>query len=154
VLLIGALFLVVLPLLRRSHTSGLSNADRATATKAALGAIDRGEVGYRVAHQRFTSHLADLVAGDKKLAGDLAVGLAVELDVSSNGNSYLVQVESSVLSLVRARTGSRTTANNSQIVKKGSGVDCSPLAAWRLHLGLWRACPHKPYDPNKGIAIG
>jgi hypothetical protein len=128
-LLIGALFLVVLPLLRGSHSSGLSNADRATATKAALRAIDRGEVGYRAAHGRFTSHLADLVAGDKKLAGDLAVGLAVELDVSSNGNSYLVQVESSVLSLVRARTGSRITANKCQVVKKGSGVDCSPLAA-------------------------
>jgi hypothetical protein len=129
VLLVGALFLIVLPLMRHSHTSGLSGANRATATKAALGAIDRGEVGYRVAHQRFTSHLADLVAGDKKLAGDLAVGLAVELDVSSNGNSYLVQVESSVLNLVRARTGTRITADNCQIVKKGSGVDCSPLAA-------------------------
>jgi hypothetical protein len=128
-LLIGALFLIVLPLLRHSHTSGLSNASRATATKAALGAIDRGEVGYRAAHQRFTSHLADLVAGDKKLAGDLAVGLVVQLDVGSNGNSYLVQVESSVLSLVRARTGSRITADSCQIVKKGSGVDCSPLTA-------------------------
>ena len=128
-LLIGALFLIVLPLVRRSHTSGLSNADRATATKAALGAIDRGEVGYRAAHGRYTSHLADLVAGDKKLAADLAVGLAVELDVGSNGNNYLVQVESSVLSLVRARTASRITADSCQIVKKGSGVDCLPLAA-------------------------
>ena len=128
-LLIGLLLLVVVPLLRRSHTSGLSDADRATATKAALRAIDRGEVGYRAAHGRFTSHLADLVAGDKKLAGDLALGLAVELDVGSDGNSYLVQVQSSVLSLVRARTGSRITANNCQIVKKGSGVDCAPLAA-------------------------
>ena len=128
-LLIGLLLLVVVPLLRRSHTSGLSDADRATATKAALRAIDRGEVGYQAAHGRFTSHLADLVAGDKKLAGDLAVGLAVELDVGSNGNSYLVQVQSSVLSLVRARTGSRITADSCQIVKKGSGVDCTPLAA-------------------------
>jgi hypothetical protein len=38
-------------------------------------------------------------------------------------------VESTVLSLVRARTGSRITADNCQIVKKGSGVDCAPLAA-------------------------
>jgi hypothetical protein len=128
-LLIVVAFLVVLPLLRRSHSSGLSNADRATATKAALGAIDRGEVGYRAAHGRFTSHLADLVAGNKKLAGDLALGLVVELDVGSTGNSYLAQVQSSVLSLVRARTGSRITADNCQIVKKGSGVDCAPLAA-------------------------
>jgi hypothetical protein len=129
VLLVGALFLIVLPLMRHSHTSGLSGANRATATKAALGAIDRGEVRYRASHGRFTSHLADLVAGDKKLAGDLADGLVVQLDVGSNGNSYLAQVESSVLSLVRARTGSRITADSCQIAKKGSGVNCTPLAA-------------------------
>jgi hypothetical protein len=69
------------------------------------------------------------VAGDKKLARDLAFGLVAELDVGSTGSSYLVRVESSVLSLVRARTGDRITADNCQIVKKGSGVDCSPLAA-------------------------
>jgi hypothetical protein len=128
-LLIGLLLLVVLPLVRRSHSSGLSDADRATATKAALRAIDRGEIAYRTTHARFTSHLADLVAGDKKLAADLVVGLTVQLDVGSNGNSYLVQVQSSVLSLVRARTDSRITANRCQIVKKGSGVDCLPLGA-------------------------
>ena len=69
------------------------------------------------------------MAGDKKLAADLALGLLVELDVGSNGNNYLVQVQSSVLNLVRARTGSRITADRCQIVKKGSGVDCLPLAA-------------------------
>jgi hypothetical protein len=128
-LLIGALFLVVLPLLRHSHSSGLSDRDRAMATKAALAGIDRGELAYRVVHSRFTSHLADLVGGDVKLARDLAAGLIVQLDVGSNGNSYLVQVQSSVLSLVRARTGSRMTADRCQIFKKGSGVDCLPLAA-------------------------
>jgi hypothetical protein len=128
-LLIGLLFLVALPLVRRSHSSGLSDADRATATKAGFAAIDRGELRYRASHGRFTSHLADLVGGDKKLAGELAVGLVAELDVSSDGNSYLVQVESSVLDLVRARTGRRITADNCEVVKKASGVDCRPLAA-------------------------
>jgi hypothetical protein len=128
-LLVGVLFLFIVPLLRHSHTSGLTDRDRATATKAALGAIDRGEMGYRAAHGRFTNHLADLVAADKKLARDLAVGLTVALDVGSNPNSYLVQVESSVLGLVRARTGSRITADSCQVVKKASGVDCTPLAA-------------------------
>jgi hypothetical protein len=128
-LLIGVLFLFVIPLLRHSHTSGLSDGDRATATKAALGAIDRGELGYRASHGRFTNHLADLVAGDKKLAGDLAVGLTVELDVGSSSNTYFVQVESSVLGLVRARTGNRITADSCQVVKKTTGVDCTRLAA-------------------------
>jgi endonuclease YncB( thermonuclease family) len=28
------------------------------------------------------------------------------------------------------------------------------LRARRLKLGLWRACPHTPYNPNTGIATG
>jgi hypothetical protein len=125
-LLIGLLVLLVVPLLRRSHTSGLSDADRAMATKAALASIDSGELGYRAAHRRYTSHLADLVPGNTQLARDLATGLAVQLDVSSNGNSYLAQVESSVLNLVRARTGGKITADSCQIVKHSSGVNCTP----------------------------
>ena len=127
-LLIVLVLLVVFPLLRRS-SSGPSNADRAQATKTVLRLIDRGELHYLTANQRYTSHLADLVPTNKQLAGALASGFAVQLDVSSDGRSYLAQVESTVLSLVRARTGDKVTADSCLIVKKSSGVDCTPLTA-------------------------
>ena len=125
ILLIGLVFLIVLPLLRHSKSSGLSAADRANGTRNALALIDAGELRYKTQHQRYTDHLADLVPGNKTLATDLAIGLAVQLDVSSDGQSYLAQITSSVLSLVRARTNTTTTANSCLILKRGSGVSCA-----------------------------
>ena len=75
---------------------------------------------------RCAQHLADLVSANAKQAGDLAVGLDVRLDVSTNGDSYLAQVASNVLSLVRARTGATLTAHNCVMLKSGSGVHCPP----------------------------
>ena len=121
-------FLIVPTLLHRSK-SGLSARDKTTRTIDAMRLIDAGEQDYKTGHGRYTQHLADLVSANAKLAGDLAVGLDVRLDVSTNGNSYLAQVASDVLSLVRARTG--TT---------GFLVLLLPLAlldAWRR--GLLRA---------------
>jgi len=59
-----------------------------------------------------------------RLASDLAIGLSVQLDVSTNGQSFLVRVASDVLSLVRARSGAKVTAQNCLILKSGSGVKC------------------------------
>jgi hypothetical protein len=89
-----------------------------------MNLIDKGEQSYRAAHGRFTSHLADLLPLRKQLAGDLAVGLSVQLDASTNGQSFLAQVASDVLSLVRARGGDKVTAQSCLILKSGSGVTC------------------------------
>ena len=126
-LLIVAVLFIVLPLLRHSHKAGLSNADKAQRTKQTLALIDAAEQRYATSHNRYTAHLADLVPTSKGLAGDLAIGIATQLDVSSNGHTYLAQVESDVLSLVRARTGPKLDADSCLILKKSSGVNCSPV---------------------------
>lgn len=126
-LLIVAVLFVVLPLLRHSHKSGLSDADKAQRTKQALALIDAGEQRYATSHDRYTAHLADLVPTSKALAGDLAIGIATELDISSSGHTYLARVESDVLSLVRARTGPKLNVDSCLILKKSSGVNCSPV---------------------------
>ena len=123
-LLIAVLLLFVLPNLFRKHSSGPSAGTRATGTIDAMNLIDKGEQSYKTAHGRFTPHLADLLPLNARLANDLAVGLGVQLDVSSNGQSFLARVASDVLSLVRARSDSKLTAQSCLILKSGSGVNC------------------------------
>ena len=123
-MLIAVVFLFVVPTLFKKHTSGPSTNTRATQTIAAMNLIDQGEQSYKAAHGRFTSHLADLLPLRKQLAGDLAIGLSVQLDASTNGQSFLAQVASDVLSLVRARSGDQVTAQSCLILKSGSGVTC------------------------------
>ena len=126
-LLIAFLLVFLLPsLLRKKTTSGSSASTRAAQTIEAMHLIDKGEEAYRAAHGRFTPHLADLLT--TRLASDLASGLAVQLDVGSDGQRYLAQVESDVLGLVRARTGARVSAQSCLVLKSGSGVSC-PAAA-------------------------
>src|SRR2546428_3915095 len=89
-----------------------------------MNLIDAGEQRFRAAHGRFTGHLADLLTAKSKLADDLAIGLGVQLDVSSDGQTFYAQVAGDVLSLVRARTGRRLKAESCLILKSGSGVHC------------------------------
>jgi hypothetical protein len=123
-MLIAVVFLFLVPTLFKKHTSGPSTSTRATQTIDAMNLIDKSEQSYRAAHGRFTSHLADLLPLRKQLAGDLAIGLSVQLDASTNGQSFLAQVASDVLSLVRARGGDKVTAQSCLILKSGSGVTC------------------------------
>jgi hypothetical protein len=90
----------------------------------AMNLIDRGEQSYKASHGHFTSHLADLLLFDTRLASDLAIGLGVQLDASTNGQSFLAQVSGDVVSLVRARSAGKITANSCLILKSGSGVSC------------------------------
>jgi len=122
--LIAVVFLFLVPTLFKKHTSGPSTSTRATQTIDAMNLIDKGEQSYRAAHGRFTAHLADLLPLHKQLAADLAIGLSVQLDASTNGQSFLAQVASDVLSLVRARGGNKVTAQSCLILKSGSGVAC------------------------------
>jgi hypothetical protein len=124
---IALLLFILLPLLNRGHKSGISSGDKSDATKRAMGLLDSGEKTYRAAKGRYTDHLADLVATSKGLAGTLAIGLFVQLDVSSNGQTYVAQLSSDVLSLVRVRAGDKVTTDTCRVLKKGSGVNCDPL---------------------------
>jgi hypothetical protein len=127
--LIAVFLLFLLPtLLRKKTTSGPNVSTRATQTISAMNLIDRGEQSYKTAHGAYTSHLADLLAISHGLANDLVIGLGVQLDAGSNGQSFYAQVESDVLSLVRARNGKKLIANSCLILKRGSGVSCpAPL---------------------------
>jgi hypothetical protein len=127
--LIALVVFFLVPSLLKKHTSGPSAGTRATQTIDAMNLIDKGEQGYKVAHGRFTPHLADLLPLNTRLASDLAISLGVQLDVSTNGQRFLAQVASNVLSLVRARNGGKITAQSCLVLKSGSGVKCpAPVA--------------------------
>ncbi len=127
VILLVAVLLFVLPaLFKKKHTSGPSTSTKAAQTIDAMNLIDKGEQSYNSEHGRFTPHLADLLATNTRLAKDLAIGLGVELDVSSDGTRFLARVASENLSLVRARSGSKLTAQSCLVLKSGSGVKCPP----------------------------
>jgi hypothetical protein len=123
-ILIAALAIFVLPSVLKKHKSGPSAKTRATQTIDAMNLIDKGEQSYKAAHSRFTPHLADLLTTNARLASDLAFGLNVQLDVSTDGQSFLARVSSDNLSLVRARNESKVTAQSCLILKSGSGVKC------------------------------
>lgn len=125
VLLIGLLLLILLPLLtHRSSGTGLSNSEKAKRTQHALTLVDRGEQNYLAAHGRYTNRLADLVKGSRGLGTDLAAGLTVQLDVSTDGKTYLARIVGDVLSLVRSRTGTTLGLQGCLVLKSGTGVTC------------------------------
>jgi hypothetical protein len=124
-ILIAFVLLFVLPSLLKKHSStSLSTKAQALATVGALSLIDKEEQAFKVAHGKFTSSLADLVPGHPLLATDLGAGLAVQLDTSTDGQSYLVRITSNIFSIVRAHTGTKVTAKSCRVLKSGSGVDC------------------------------
>ncbi len=127
-ILIAAVALFILPTILKKHSSGPSTNTRATQTIDAMNLIDKGEQSYKAVHSRFTPHLADLLPLNTRLASDLAIGLGVQLDVSTNGQSFLARVASDVLSLVRGRSATKITAQSCLILKSSSGVKC-PLPA-------------------------
>jgi hypothetical protein len=127
-IVVALLLLVLLPLLNRGHKSGLSSGDKADRTKEAMRLIDTGELRFKARTGRYTSHLTDLVIASKRLGQVLAVGIAVELDTSTNGRAYLARATGENLSLLRARNGAALTTNGCVVIKSGSGVDCKPAA--------------------------
>ena len=129
--MLAAVLLFVLPTLlkKKSTTSGPNAATRAAQTIDAMNLIDKGEQSYKAAHTGYTPHIADLLPMSRTLANDLVIGLAVQLDAGSNGQSFFAHVESDVLSLVRARNGKKLIASSCLILQSGSGVACPPAAA-------------------------
>ena len=123
-ILIAALAIFVLPTVLKKHKSGPTASTKATQAIDAMNLIDKGEQSYKAAHSRFTPHLTDLLTTSAGLASDLAIGLSVQLDVSTDGQTFLARVSSDNLSLVRARSGSKVTVQSCRILKSGSGVKC------------------------------
>jgi len=126
-ILLGALLLavfVILPLVTRSGDSGPSSAEKAARTREAVNLIDRAERRYLAQHGRYTSHLADLLPRSPRLVHDLAIVLDVEIDVGSDGRSYVASVRSDVLSFVLARSGEKVVAQSCLVLKRRSGVAC------------------------------
>jgi hypothetical protein len=58
------------------------------------------------------------------LATDLGIGVTVQVDAATDGKSYVAQIVSANLSLVRARTGTKLVNSSCVVVKSGSGVAC------------------------------
>ena len=121
VILAAVLFIV--PAITKKHSSGPSSSTKATTTLAALNRVDKSEQRYLGAHARYTSHVADLVTLAPALADDLAV-VRIQLDVSSDGQTFLAQVSSDVLSFVRSRDTTKVRASSCTVLKSGKGVSC------------------------------
>lgn len=118
-----AAVLFIVPALTKKHASGPSSSTKATTTFDALNRVDKGEQRYLTAHTRYTSHVADLVTLAPALAGDLAT-VRIQVDVSSDGQTYLAQISSDVLNLVRAHDKTKVTASSCTVLKTGKGVAC------------------------------
>lgn len=129
-ILIAVFLFVLLPaLLKKGSSSGPSAGTLSQETIAATNLVDQAELRYKAAHGRYTGHLADLLSLNNKLGADLVDGVTVQLDVGTDGQSYFAEVGSKVLTLVRAREGTKTIARGCLVVKSGSGVKCPAPAA-------------------------
>ena len=128
-ILIAFFILIAGQTLFKRHSSG--GDDRAPGTLQTVGALNlirTAEQAYRTKNGRFTSNVADLVPYGRHLTTDLADGIGMQVDVSTDGHRYLAQVVSDVLSLNRTVQGTKVIAQDCVIVKSGSGVDCPPPA--------------------------
>jgi len=123
-ILIAFFILIAGQTLFRKHSSGPTTSARAAQTIGAITLIDKAEQAYRAKNGRFTANIADLVPFGRHLTFDLADGIGMQLDVGSDGQRYLAQVVSDVLSLNRTYDGTKVIAQDCVVVKSGSGVAC------------------------------
>lgn len=124
--IIGAFVLLILLPALFKHKSSTSPAPSAQATQTfgALNLVDHSEQRYDSSHGRYTAEVADLLLESRSLATDLTDGYVIQLDVSTDGQTYYALVESPVLSLLRARNDGKLIANTCLVVKSESGVSC------------------------------
>ena len=116
-------------LFHKKTTKGPTASVLTTQTISAAHLVDKGEQAYKSANGRFTSHIADLVGVEPALASDFANGISFELDASTDGNTYLSQVSSSVLGITRVFHDTKVTSQSCVVIKSGSGVACPVVAA-------------------------
>ena len=125
VLLVIFVLLFVLPaILKKHHSSGLTSKELSQETIATTTSVDRLEQQFRTAHKGYTEKVADLLALDHGLGKALGDGVVIALSSSTDKQTYSAQVASSVISLVRARSGDKLIAKSCLVVKSSSGVDC------------------------------
>src|SRR5581483_8429156 len=116
-ILLAVLVLFLLPTLLHRHSSGLSSNDRTNLTIDAAKRIDVAEQTLHTSGGKYTQHLADLVAIDPKLPNDLGIGLSVQLDASTDGTTYVAEVASDQLVLVRSRKDGKLVTNRCLTLK-------------------------------------
>jgi hypothetical protein len=125
IILVVFVLLVVLPtVFHKSSSKGPSASTLTTETIAALGLVDKAEQAFKAAHTGYTSNVANLLGVTPALGPDLADGVTVQIDVSTDGQTYYAQVASTVLGMVRSRAGAKQIANGCVVIKSGSGVAC------------------------------
>jgi hypothetical protein len=121
-ILFAALF--ILPqLFKGSGSKNVSTKGRGQLTLDAIQRIDRQQQALFTANGKYTANLAELVAKDKVLAGELTIPLLVDLDVSDDGKAYLARVSSDIVSVTLNRSGSNVV-RSCRILKSRTGVDC------------------------------
>ena len=125
ILLLVFLLLFVLPaILHKKHSSGLSSNELSQETIAAMNIVVAGQKSFTAEHGHYTSRVADLIEGSRRLAKYIADGVLVQVDASTSGKTYYTQVASGVIVLVRSQTGNVVLAKSCDVIKSGSGVAC------------------------------
>ena len=115
ILLLVFLLLFVLPaILHKKHSSGLSSKELSQETIAAMNIVVAGQKSFTAEHGHYTSRVADLIEGSRRLAKYIADGVLVQVDASTSGKTYYTQVASGVIVL----------AKSCDVIKSGGGVTC------------------------------
>jgi hypothetical protein len=130
VLLLVFLLLFVLPaILHKKHSTGLTSKELSQETIASMNIVVSGQKSFTAEHGHYTSRVADLIEGSRKLAKYIADGVLVQVDASTSGKTYYTQVASGVIVLVRSQTGNVVLAKSCDVIKSGSGVACPGTGA-------------------------
>jgi hypothetical protein len=125
IILVAFVLLFILPtVFHKSSSKGPSSSTLSTETIGAMTLVDKDETAFLAGHSGYTSHVSDLLAISPALGQDLSDGVGVNLDVSTDGKTYYAQVTSSVLGMIRSRTGAKQIANGCLVIKSSSGVAC------------------------------
>ncbi len=124
-MLIAFAALFILPqLFKGKGSKTLSSKNRGALTRDAMLRIDKAEQAAFAADGKYTDNVADLVVADKVLARELTVPLIIDLNVGSDGKSYVVRISSDIVALARARSGDKVVSSNCRVVKSRSGFKC------------------------------
>jgi hypothetical protein len=118
------LLIVISSLTHKSSSSSPTASAQSTEAIDTLNLVARAEQHLLGLQGRYSGQMADLIVANHALAEDLAEGVTVQLDLSSDGKAYYALVQSPVLSLVRAADDGKVVASTCVVVKSGSGVAC------------------------------
>ena len=125
ILLLVFVALFILPQLFKGGggSKNLSTKNRGQLALDAIGRIDHVQQQLLSANGKYSANLAEVVAKDKVLAGELTIPLTVDLDVSDDGMAYLARVSSDIVSATLNRSGSNVV-RSCRVLKSRTGVKC------------------------------